>query len=217
MRRKFTVVILIGSFVIGSTAWATDFRIGLKAGVDLGFIGGRDFLADLNELDDSDDARIESKWGFSGGVYFIIGLSEILSIQSEVLYSMFGGNFFYTSSGQDVTGWQIAHVLELPILLRAQMPLASGTLFGFAGPNVIFFLSDIITRQESDDDSDVSAQSPTQPAVFGLSVGLGYEFPVGGAFLSIDLRATATVTEIFRRSDYRLINMYLMVGYGWPL
>ena len=130
---------------------------------------------------------------------------------------MFGGNFFYTSSGQDVTGWQIAHVLELPILLRAQMPLASGMLFGFAGPNVIFFLGDIITRQESDDDSDVSAQSPTQPAVLGLSVGLGYEFPVGGAFLSIDLRATATVTEIFRQSDYRLINMYLMVGYGWPL
>lgn len=48
MRRKFTVVMLIGSFVIGSAAWGTDFRIGLKAGVDLGFIGGRDFLVDLN-------------------------------------------------------------------------------------------------------------------------------------------------------------------------
>ena len=69
MRKVFVVVMLIGSFVIGSVAWSTDFRIGLKAGVDLGFIGGRDFLIDLNELDDSDDARTESKWGFSGGVY----------------------------------------------------------------------------------------------------------------------------------------------------
>jgi hypothetical protein len=155
---------LIGSFVTGSAVWGTDFRIGLKAGVDLGFIGGRDFLVDLNELDDSGDARTESKWGFSGGVYFIIGLSEILSIQPEVLYSMFGGNFFYTSSGQDVTGWQIAHVLEVPILLRAQMPLASGMLFGLAGPNVIFFLSDIITRHESDNGSDVSTQAPAHPA-----------------------------------------------------
>lgn len=74
MRRKFTVVMLIGSFVIGSAVWAADFRIGLKAGVDLGFIGDRDFLVDLNELDDSDDARTESKWGFSGGVCFIIRL-----------------------------------------------------------------------------------------------------------------------------------------------
>ena len=207
---------LIASFVIGSAVWGTDFRIGLKAGADLGFIGGRDFLIDLNELDDSGDARTESKWGFSGGVYFIIGLSEILSIQQEVLYSMFGGNYFYTSSGQDVTGWQVAHVLEVPILLRAQMPLASGTLFAFAGPNAIFFLSDIITHQESGDESDVSTQSSPPPAVLGLSVGLGYEFPVGGAILSIDLRATATLTEIIRQSDYRLITMYLLVGYGLP-
>jgi len=217
MRKIFIAVMLIGLIVIGCAAWGTDLRVGLKAGVDLGFIGGRDFLADLNELDDSDDARTESKWGFSGGVYFIIGLSEILSVQSEVLHSMFGGNFFYTSSGQDVTGRQIAHVLEVPILLRAQMPLASGTLFGFAGPNVIFFLSDIITRQESDSDSDVSTQAPASPAVLGLSVGLGYEFPIGSALLSIDLRATATVAEIFRQSDYRLNAMYLMVGCGWPL
>ena len=207
MIRKIIVVMLIASFVIGSAVWGTDFRIGLKAGADLGFIGGRDFLIDLNELDDSGDARTESKWGFSGGVYFIIGLSEILSIQQEVLYSMFGGNYFYTSSGQDVTGWQVAHVLEVPVLLRAQMPLASGTLFAFAGPNAIFFLGD---------ESDVSTQSPTQPAVLGLSVGLGYEFPVGGAILSIDLRATATLTEIIRQSDYRLITMYLLVGYGLP-
>ena len=208
---------LIGSFVIGSVAWSTDFRIGLKAGVDLGFIGGRDFLIDLNELDDSDDARTESKWGFSGGVYFIIGLSEILSIQPEVLYSMFGGNFFYTSSGQDMTGWQIAHVLEVPILLRAQMLLASGTLFGFAGPNMIFFLSDIITRQESANDSDVSTQAPAHPAALGLSVGLGYEFPVGGALLSIDLRATAIGTEIFRQSDFSYTTIYLLAGWGWSL
>ncbi len=215
VKRRIAVVVLAGLSLIGSGVWATDFRIGLKAGADLGFIGGRDFQIDLNDLDDSGEGQSEARIGFSGGIYFIIGLSEILSLQQEVLYSMFGTSFSYTSSGEDVTGWQVAHVLEMPLTLRAQMPLGPGMLFAFAGPGAVLFLGDIIERTESDGDSDVSKLSPDHPAALGLSVGLGYELPVGNGLLSFDLRGTATLSEIFRQSDYRYVTMYLLVGYGW--
>jgi hypothetical protein len=208
-------VLLAGFSLIGSAVWAMDFRFGFKAGADLGFIGGRDFQVELNDLDDFGEGQTAASIGFSGGAYFIIGLSEILSLQQEVLYSMFGMSFSYTSSGEGVTGWEVAHVLEMPLLLRAQMPLESGMLFAFAGPSAILFLGDIIRREESGDDSDVSALSPAHPAALGLSLGLGYELPVGSGFLSFDLRGTATLSEIFRQSDHRYVTMYLLVGYGW--
>jgi hypothetical protein len=203
--------VAVGLILAGPCVWGTDFRIGFKAGGDLGFVGGRDFQVDLNDLDDSGEGRSEARIGFSGGVYILIGLTDFLVLQTEVLYSMFGTNFSYTSLGEDVAGSQVAHVLEAPFMLRAQMPLASGMLFGFAGPNVVFFLSDAITRLDTGDDS--SASIP--PAALGLSVGLGYELPLGPGYLSFDLRATATLSEIFWQSDFRYVTMYLLAGYGW--
>jgi hypothetical protein len=213
MRDLFLLVLFVCFLLIGSMVSGVELRIGIKAGADLGWIGGRDLIVDLNDLDDSGEAETTAKAGFSGGLSLILGLTETFSIQQEILYTMFGGSYSYTASGNGMEGTQIAHVLEIPVFLRAQMPVKPGALYAFAGPDVIFFLSDIKIRQ----DTEQTTSKPDYPVLLGLSVGLGYELPVGSGIMSFDLRGTTTVTEIYKKYVSNFTTMYFLVGYGWQL
>ncbi len=217
MRKGLLALLFAWSLMACSTVYGTDIMVGFKAGAGLRFIGGENFLIELNELDDSNDAQGGAKWGHSGGMYLLIGLTEDYSIQLEIFYSMLGGNYLYTSLGEQVFGWQVAHVLEVPFLLRSQIFFGSGALYGFIGPNVVFFVSDIIIREKSEQDTDISTQRPYSPAVLCLSMGLGCEFIVGDSILSFDLRLTSTYPGQFIKPAYEFTTIHFLVGYGWRL
>ena len=217
MRKELLSLLFAWSLIACSIAYGTDIMVGFKAGAGLRFIGGEDFLIDLNELDDSDDAQSGAKWGHSGGMYLLIGVTEEYSIQLEIFYSMLGGNYLYTSLGEEVFGWQVVHVLEVPLLLRQQTPLGPGIVSSYIGLNAVFFLSDIITREESGDDSYFSPQKPFLPAALGLALGGSCEFPLGDAVLSLDVRLSATFTRIIRNTDHSFVSIFFLVGYGWLL
>lgn len=205
-------------FIIASSVvFGTDSRFGIKAGADLSFVGDRYLLSELNELDDRNNAILGADWGYSGGMYLIVGLSELFGIQLEIFYSRHGGNYSYTSLGEEVFVWQVAHVLEVPLLLRSQIFFGSGALYGFIGPNVVFFVSDIIMREESKEDTEISNQRPYSPAVLCLSMGLGCEFFVGDSILSFDLRLTSTYPGQFIKPAFRFTTICFLVGYGWRL
>jgi hypothetical protein len=217
MRKELLALLFAWSLVACSIVYGTDIMVGFKAGAGLRFIAGEAFLIDLNELDDSDDAQTGAKWGHSGGMYLAIGLTEKNSIQLEIFYTMLGGNYLYTSLGEEVFGWQVVHVLEIPLLLRSQTPFGPGILSSYMGLNAVFFLSDIITREESGNDSYVSIQKPFSPAALGLALGGSYEFPLGDAVLSFDIRLSATFTRIIRNTDHGFVSIFFLVGYGWLL
>lgn len=217
MRKELLALLFAWSLMACATVYGTDIMVGFKAGAGLRFIGGENFLIDLNELDDSDDAQGGAKWGHSGGMYLVIGLTEEYSIQLEIFYSMLGGNYLYTSLGEEIFGWQVVHVLEIPLLLRTQTPLGPGILSSYIGLNAVFFLSDIITREESGNDSYVSIQKPFLPAALGLTFGGSCEFPLGDGVLTFDIRLSATFTRIIRNTDYGFVSIFFLVGYGWLL
>ena len=204
-------------FIACSAVFGIDGRFGIKAGADLSFVGDENFLSELNELDDHNDAILGADWGYSGGMYLIVGLSELFGIQIEILCSRYGGNYSYISLGEEVFAWQVAHVLEVPFLLRSQLCFGPGALYGFIGPDVIFFVSDIIVREQSEEDTHISIQRPYSPAVLCLSMGLGCEFFVGDSILSFDLRWTSSYPGQFIKPAYSFSTIYFLVGYGWRL
>jgi hypothetical protein len=206
-------------FIACSVVFGIDSRFGIKAGADLSFVGDKNLLSKLNELDDHNDAILGADWGYSGGMYLIVGLSELFGIPLELLYSRYGANYSYISQGEEVFTWQVAHVLEVPLLLRSQIFFGSGSgaLYGFIGPNVVFFLGDIILREQFEEETDISIHRPYSPAVLCLSMGLGCEFFVGDSILSFDLRLTSTYPGQFIEPAYSFSTIYVLVGYGWRL
>ena len=60
-----------------------QFVIGAKIGSNFSWIGGQDFLDDLNSWDEQERGETSAKIGFTGGLYLSVEVSKYLSLQQK--------------------------------------------------------------------------------------------------------------------------------------
>jgi hypothetical protein len=65
-------------------------------------------------------ATLQSRVGFMGGIFLSVELSRVLSIQSEVLYTMKGAT--YIANDDTYTDKLYADYIEVPMLLKLRIP-----------------------------------------------------------------------------------------------
>lgn len=144
------------------------------------------------------DIDYGSTAGFVVGAFARMGLSENLFVQPELLFVQKGSSYTFSGFGQEIEGTQKLNYLELPVLVRYQIPTgASVTPAVFAGPAVAYKISESINAGEESQDSD-DAKSFDVGVVVGGGVDI-HAFDFGT--LTADLRYTLGLMNIAKEAE----------------
>jgi hypothetical protein len=188
-------VALLGLLLAGapSSAQAQDLKIGVRGGGNLASIRG-DTEAIFQDTPLS--GRLGRRVAFHLAGVVQMGISEVFTLQPEVMYTQKGASLDVTISlpRRTVEESQTAryNYLEVPVLAKVVIPTA-GPLEPavFAGPSIAFTLSSEVetTRQGSGETTSSQADIPGTDFNAVLGGGLVYRLASGGA-IELDLRYT---------------------------
>ena len=159
--------------------------VGLRGGAGLGTTAG----AGLSES--SMGAAMGYNAGFHAGVVLSIGISRVLSIQPEVLYTQNGAKFTRAINGTEFVFRTRQNVVQVPMLLKAsfggrtQMYVEAG---GF-GSYALFVQTSTMAGGQSQQSTTEYTGSAGR-FEFGAVGGLGVSLPVGKNKLQIGGRFT---------------------------
>jgi len=173
MKRLMTVLVIAafaGLMALPQPA-AADVQFGIKLGGNMAKITG----ADADDFADT----LKSKVGFVGGVFLALNFGKVVTIQTEVLYTMKGSSFDYTDLEDTYTGKLYGDYIEIPLLLKLKIPTPGIQPFVFAGPSVGFKLSEKIHidgEAEPIPDGESVFENNDYGAIVGAGLNLGKSF-----------------------------------------
>ena len=192
MKRFMTVLVIAA--IVGLAALpqpaAAGVQFGIKAGGNMAKITG----ADVVDVADT----LKNKVGFIGGIFLAFNFGKVVTIQTEVLYTMKGSSFEYTDLDVTYTGKLYGDYVEIPLLLKIKIPLPVIQPFVFAGPSVGFKLHEKLSI-----DGEVVPPDPAAPlfknndygAIFGAGLNLGRSF-------MIDVRYSMGLQKVLDDPDF---------------
>jgi len=232
-RFMYTGLIVILSAFVVLPASSQIIGIGFKGGLNFSTLRG-DMLIVEEGMEFA--PGLSTKTGFVAGVSFNKSLFPLLSLQSEILYSEKGAKFdFPFDDFNDLNGFGSASVdasidlkyLEVPVLLRAGLPIPGFSPFVYAGPAFAFNLSaemsydiDVTVNgmQFSESESE-DIKDDIKSFDVGIVVGGGLEFGLPMLKLHAEARYTMGLGSILdidngNGDDFDLKNgvISLMVG-----
>jgi Outer membrane protein beta-barrel domain len=155
--KKIICVIVISLFTL--QVWAQGLEVGIKAGLN---------ISNTSISQGSISVNGSSLAAFHGGVYFKIGMTEKISIQPELLYSVQG---YDVSSGGTTVEQRLTYI-QLPVLFRYNIVPEFNL---HAGPQYSYLANADVTvgsNTSSDKDSYTSGD-------FGFAFGGGFDLPGG--------------------------------------
>ena len=169
MKRLITALVIAafaGLLVLPQPA-AADIQFGFKAGGNMAKPTGLDAQDPL--------ATLKSKVGFMGGIFLAFNFGRVVTIQSEVLYTMKGAT--YMALDDSYTDKLYADYIEVPLLLKLKLPLPVVQPFVFAGPTVGFKLSEKLeSNGEEIPLTEALLKNNDYGAIFGAGLNLGRNF-----------------------------------------
>ena len=182
----------------------SDNSFGIKAGASLTSFVGKDVSSSASYL-----------FGFNGGLVANIKLSERLSVQPELLYSMKGAKDKMTLGTTTLTGTQRLHYIDVPILLKAKF----GQVFVEAGPQAGVLVRANAKFDDGSSNSDVANKDAFNLVDFGYVAGLGYQSTSGpmvgvrynGGFTNVDQSNVVNGQSIQAKARNSAFQLY--VGY----
>ena len=200
-------------------AFSQNPLIGLKAGFNVSEVTG-------------DDAESfwgfdQSRTGFAFGAFVTYKFSPYFSLQPEGFYTQLGGK-----GGDEARGVSLRlHYVEAPILAKFTLPNRSYlTPYLIFGPSIYARVGCNIERRsngttESGGCEDWIAETPigrvpldTKLMGLGFVVGLGFDAPLWGRFISVDVRYgwyLSSIDDSDLETDIRNRYFQIMLGYGW--
>ena len=223
----FTMVMAIMVFPIlmnGQEKQKSDFNkgffMGLKAGI--GF-------SSWSNVEVEAPAKKVQKLGFQGGLVAKAGFNPYLALQMELLFAQKGMKVSVTESGITAKVWTNVNYLEIPLLLKASIPLDPFFIYANVGPSFGIGLS---AKLATDPDLGLNQtikfeEGGLQRFDFGVLFGAGVGVKLGNGELFLDLRYTLGISDINNasaeakaKSDYEKNsnrNFGIAVGYLFKL
>ncbi|WBA41939.1 porin family protein [Hymenobacter canadensis] len=142
-------------------AQAQDSRIGVKISGGIAKFRGDDVTNQSNTL------------SAGGGLVYNIKLTEMLSVQPELLYTVKGSRFNSDAFDSKTT----LHYVELPVMLRATF----SNVFVEAGPQVGYLVAAKleVTPNNGGEASEDKSRNNFTNADWGFAAGIGYQLENG--------------------------------------
>ncbi|MCW8982381.1 MAG: PorT family protein [Altibacter sp.] len=184
-------LILLAAFAVFSltTIEAQEISFGLKAGANFASVNG----------DDADN--LDGRTSLHGGAVFNIGLSELIAIQPEVLFSSQGYSFNDEDGDNDV----VLDYINIPILVDVTLAdgfsLQGGPQVGINVGSKLKFLDEEIDLKDGTESLDLSA-----------AIGAQYRLPMGVFFQA---RYAIGFTNISTEEDVDAKNSVVSLSVGW--
>lgn len=198
------LVVVISIFVVTPVS-AQLFGLGGRAGLNISDLSSDfDFgFGDVNFL---------PKTGIMVGGSFNIRLIPFISLQPEIIYTEKGANLDeIESSGQrfSAEGSVDLTYLEVPILLKARLPVPGLSPIVYAGPAIAFNLDaewdsdipDVVGIRFGD---DIELKDYVKSADLGFVFGAGIEFGAPVLKINLEARYTMGITELDDSEDFEL-------------
>ncbi|GAB4222119.1 MAG: hypothetical protein Kow009_13790 [Spirochaetales bacterium] len=192
---------------------------GLEAGVVLGpgvgWVGGSDWKDDLSAEGMEDGNTSEFLYGAFLRVPLFHWKGVSFRLRPEVQLMRPGGSGSSSTADMDVS----AKVLHFPLGFEAWYPLPFGAVYGFVGPSINLFLTEIEYRYESTDTNTVETGSntPYYGVVVGALAGMGYAFPITTFSIQMELRFTHTISLVLKDKDATFGGLYFLLGAFVPV
>ena len=172
--KKLTIVLVIAA-VTCLLALPQPVEAGVQFGIKAGGNMAKPTGADADDL----EGTLKTKVGFVGGIFIAFNLSNSLSIQTEVLYTMKGATFEYTDVEETVEEKLYGDYIEIPLLLKLKFLSGGIQPFIFAGPYVGFKLSEKLeVMGEEIPMEEALLKNNDYGAIFGGGLQLGSKFHV---------------------------------------
>ena len=174
-----------------ATVPTPPMRLGITAGLN---------LADLRDDNAPDLSR---RKGLMAGVSLIAPFQPTLAIQLEALYSMKG---VMSSSGSSSSTLKMSYV-ELPVLLRWEMPESDMKPFLLIGPEVSYQVACDIDAVSGSSSQHVTCKDleafgfKVSKFDAGLVLGAGLGFDLGGRLVTVGVRYDHGLRELVPDSD----------------
>lgn len=166
----------------------TQAQVAVKAGVNIASISESATIESYESLENN------SVVGFQAGLAFDLGLSDVFTIQPELLFIQKGGKAVYAINNDNkIVNRLYYNYVEIPVLAKLKFYGESGSgLYVIGGPFIGLAVSGKVktsttvlgetTTQEDDFEFDNSEDGDRQRRTdWGVSVGAGLKF--GHAFL----------------------------------
>ncbi len=174
---------------VSVAAQAQSAKFGIKAGASLSnLVGG--------------GANGQGLFGFNGGAFANFALSDAISIQPELLYSMKGfrreqsDNFYGTN--YTIKATSRIHNIDIPVLARVS---ANGLFMEF-GPQIGFNVAAKskaeVTQGTRTNTDESDFKDDIKPVELGFAAGVGYQLSNGPG---IGLRYNGGLTNIAKDND----------------
>lgn len=195
MKRLMTVL-LIAAFA-GLAALPQPASAGIRFGIKAGGNMARPMGADARDP----LATLQSRVGFMGGVFLSVDLSRLLTIQSEVLYTMKGAT--YVALDDTYTDKLYADYVEVPMLLMLRIPVPVVRPFVFGGPTVGFKLQEkLISNGEEVPLTEAFFKNNDYGAILGAGLSLGRNFMLDVRY-SLGMQKVLAVFAGEQEPDYK--------------
>jgi hypothetical protein len=169
MKRLMTVLVIAafaGLIALPQPA-AAGVQFGLKVGANMAKPTGADAQDPLE--------TIKSRVGITGGIFLAFNFGKVLTIQTEVLYTMKGATF--VALDDSYTDKLYADYIEIPLLLKLKIPTPGIQPFIFAGPSVGFKINEKADLDGVPID-EVLLKNNDYGAIFGAGFNLGRSFMI---------------------------------------
>jgi hypothetical protein len=191
MKKYFTFLFIILAFT--SFSFAQNMQIGPKVGLNIASIGGDDADQIL------DGQSLDSKTGFTGGLFFMYQFSKMFAIQPEAYYTMKGAT--YSENGVDLT--ITLDYIEVPLLFKLIIPIEGSNLRPaiFAGPSIGFNMTAKSKVEYGGESEEDDFKDETESTEFSLAFGGGLGYMIGKNELGIDVRYILGLNTFDKSSD----------------
>jgi hypothetical protein len=202
-------VVLAAVFVLGlATSVAAQSFIGLRAAANLSNVK-------LSEIENgSEMIEPESRLGFGAGLAAEIGISDVFSVQPELLYTQHGYRFEEVFLGEMIEGKIRYSYFQLPLLGKLSFGSETMKVNVLAGPHFGYGVGDISYEVKTDEfeekDSFAWKDSDSNRLDYGLTGGIGVSF----GMVSLDVRYQLGLANMIEDpiDDEKTSNRNVQVG-----
>ena len=209
---KKLLVCAVLAALLPAALFAVDLSAGAKGGVNLGMFGGQDWRDALDSYNETNGMKL----GLSGAAFLNIGLTDSLSIQPEVGYTMLGGK--EKDSSMDFAGKYTINAIELPVLIMPKFAVGPGILSVFAGPDLFYLLGDMSAKLYIAGTLFAEGDVPIDNSLLmGFAAGVQYLYPISSGNIVFDAKYSQVLTEMFEGVEWYTSGINVRIGYAVQL
>lgn len=196
---------------------ARQMTVGVMAGLQ---------YAKVSQDPEPTDVEFKYKPGLLAGGFLGIPVTDMVSIEPQVLFSQKGTKVQGVGAESNLEGSIRGNYIEVPVLLKLSFPGYNSqiTPFVFAGPYGAYRLNckaeGVILAVTGSRDCDETEVIDIKSTDFGGTIGGGIKFRMGSQLVILDARYSHGFTNINDSNDNRDIKnraFAVTLGLGWPL